>query len=749
MNFFLDHRSKWIGRNGETFHSVDSPVLPAPYFRKVFPCANPAGVKIAICGLGYYELFINGRKVSENVLDPIVSQYDRRVRYVVHDLSDYLNAGENVIGVILGNGWYNCHTPEVWNFYHAAWRDYPRLLVEIKSENEEILRSNTSWKVTEGPIVFDGLRNGEHYDARLELGGWLSPAYDDSAWGNAKITAPPGGFLEAQTAAPCRITGTVEMKKINMFDVYDAGMNITGHARITVEGKAGAKVTLRYAERLTADGELSTYSQDKFIKGGDFQTDRYTLKGDGIEVWEPRFTYHGFQYVHAAVTGDCKISTLEARLVSSDLKSVGSFTCSSEMLNRLQDCTRRSYLSNFTGIPTDCPHREKNAWTGDAQLAVETGLFNFDGARSYKQWIDSFRDAQRPSGQLPGIIPNAGWNYHCGPAWDCALFVIPYNIHLFTGDKECIEKNYDLMRAYLSFCAGMTDDHTAAFGIWDYSTPDFMWENASPKWITSTGCYYGCVRLFAGFAALLGREDDRLAYEKLAADIKAAFNEKFNKRDRELAKGEMTSIASSLYWGLCEEQDKAAAVSRLAELVVANGCKAEFGILGAKYIPRVLADNGRADLAFRIITQEEYPGWGYWIKNGATTLWENWKGNSSKNHIMFGDISAWMYQYLAGIAPDPDRPGFRHVIIRPHPVPGVEWAKAEHLAPAGRIASAWNCSGGRFTLDIEIPPDVTASVFLPDSTRKEVGPGSHRLTAGFTPERPAAELLMPKTHRHL
>ena len=728
MNYFSDHRSKWIGRNGETFHSVDSPVLPAPYFRKVFPCVNPAGVKVAICGLGYYELFINGRKVSENVLDPIVTQYDRRVRYVVHELSDYLKVGENVIGVILGNGWYNCHTPEVWNFYHAAWRDYPKLLLEMKSEKAEILLSNTSWKVSEGPIVFDGLRDGEHYDARLELGDWLSLAYDDSAWGNAKITSPPGGFLEEQTAAPCRITQTIEMKKINMFDVYDTGVNITGHARISVQGKNGAQVVLRYAERLTDDGELSTHNQDKFIKGGSFQTDKYILKGDGLEVWEPCFTYHGFQYVHAAVTGDAKIVKIEARLVSSDFRRIGTFSSSSEMLNKLQECTCRSYISNFTGIPTDCPHREKNAWTGDAQIAVETGLFNFDGASSYKQWIDSFRDAQRPSGQLPGIIPNAGWNYHCGPAWDCALFVIPYNIYIFTGDRECIEKNYDLMRSYLSFCAGMTDDHTVAFGIWDYSTPDFMWENASPKWITSTACYYGCVEMFSKFAGLLGKEDDRLAYAKLATDIKAAFNEKFNKRDRELAKGEMTSIASSLYWGLCEEPEKATAVSRLAELVVTNSCKADFGILGAKYVPRVLADNGHADLAFRMITQEEYPGWGYWIKKGATTLWEHWKGTSSKNHIMFGDISAWMYKYPGGFSHDFDNPGKKYMKIAPKFIAGLEHVRAEYQG----YVSEWKVEGGVFRLSVTVPEGSCASVSLPDGGKHEIAGGSCEFKSKLT-----------------
>ncbi|MEI8245380.1 MAG: family 78 glycoside hydrolase catalytic domain [Lentisphaerota bacterium] len=726
MDFFSDHNSKWIGRKGKSIWKDDQAVLPAPYFRKVFQCANPAGMKIAFCGLGYYELFINGRKVSENVLDPIVTQYDKRVRYVIHDVSDYLKKGENVIGVILGNGWYNCHTPEVWKFYNAAWRDYPKLLLEIRSENEELLFSDTSWKVSEGPIIFDGLRNGEHYDARLELGDWLSCTYNDSTWGYAAIVSPPGGGLEEQTAVPCRITQTIEMKKINIFDVYDTGVNITGHARITVRGKAGSQVTLRYAERLTDDGELSTYNQDKFIKGGDFQTDKYILKGDGIEVWEPRFTYHGFQYVHVIAAGDVEIIKLEARLVNSGFKSVGQFTCSSEMLNRLQDCTRRSYLSNFTGIPTDCPHREKNAWTGDAQLAVETGLFNFDGVSSYKQWIDSFRDAQRPSGQLPAIIPNAGWNYTAGPAWDSALFVIPYNIYLFTGDKECIVKNYDLMRSYLDFCAMMSENYTVDFGLGDWCPPD--WDKMAPAGLTSTGCYYGCVIMFSKFAGLLGREDDRHIYAELALEIKAAFNKKYYHGDGVYANGEMTSIGAALYWGLCDDSEKTAAVLKLASLVNTNDCKADFGILGAKYIPRVLADNGHADLAFRIITQEEYPGWGYWMKKGATTLWEHWKGNSSKNHIMFGDISAWMFKYPGGFSHNFDIPGEKYLKIAPMFIVGLEHVKAEHQG----YVSEWQADGGVYTLSVTVPDGAAASVYLPDGTLHEVTGGSYQFESDQT-----------------
>ncbi len=334
-----------------------------------------------------------------------------------------------------------------------------------------------------------------------------------------------------------------------------------------------------------------------------------------------------------------------------------------------------------------------------------------------RKWLEN---AQRPSGQLPSIIPSAGWNYTAGPAWDSALFVIPYNIYLFTGDRDCIEKNYDLMRSYLSFCAEMSEDNTVDFGLGDWSPPE--WDKMAPAGLTSTGCYYGCVEMFSKFAGLLGREDDRISYSKLASDIKAAFNKKYYKGGGVFANGEMTSIAAALYWGLCEDSEKKSAVAKLVSLVVANSCKSDFGILGAKYVPRVLADNGHADLAFRMITQEEYPGWGYWIKKGATTLWEHWTGTSSKNHIMFGDISAWMYQYPGGFSHDFDNPGEKYMKIAPKFIAGLEHVRAEHQG----YVSEWKVEGGVFRLSVTVPEGGCAFVSFPDGSKHEVKVGSHQ-----------------------
>ncbi len=724
-------QAKWIGFPGRCLGSWHNQVQPAPYFRKGFKLEQlPRQAMIAICGIGYYELYLNGRKVGDHVLDPVVTQYDKRLRYVVYDVAEYLVAGENVMGVVLGNGWYNCHTPDVWHFDKASWRDYPKMLLQLELDGNVALVSDSSWKVTSGPIVFDGLRNGETYDARLELDGWLTPGYNTEKWRDTVRVNPPGGLLQRQTMPPCKVMQTLKPAANWTVDgktVYDFAQNLTGWVRITVKGEAGAEITIRYGERLSASRDVDQSHIGMFIKGGDCQTDRYTLRGGKQEIWEPRFTYHGFQYASVAIDGAAEIVKIEARLVYTSFASAGTFSCSDETVNRLQQCTWWSFVSNFTGIPTDCPHREKNGWTGDAQLAAETGLFNFAAAPAYNQWMDSFVDAQRPSGQLPGIVPSTGWGYNwgSGPAWDSAFLLIPWYVYLYTGDTSAINAHYPEMKKYVDYCTSMADGHIVSFGLGDWCHVDNarMAETA----LTSTGYYYADCVLLAKFAAITNRTDDRQKYEQLAADIKTAFNRRFYHGNGVYGKGEQTAQACAVYQGLVEESEKALAVARLVDAVKACGNKLDFGILGAKYTPRVLAENGHADLAYHLITQPEQPGWVHWLKQGATTLWEDWFGNASLNHIMYGDISAWFFQYLAGIAPDPENPGFKHVLIQPHPVPALQWARGEHTVASGTIIAAWKVNDGKFELEVTLPPEITATVILPDGRRCELSQGTHRL----------------------
>lgn len=721
MKFFKTHESRWIGM-------ADSDA--APYFFTTFDCGETQGAQVAVCGLGYYELYINGLRVGDRVLEPIVSVYDHRVRYNVLDVSGYLVQGVNSVGVILGHGWYDHKVGEVWNFEHAYWRHHPKLRLEMRAADGSLLLSSTrSWMgSTDGPITHTQLRNGEHYDARREFPGW--PAVDfvpDGRWRKAATCAAPGGVLEAETALPCRVVRTFEIVgRPNVFGVYDIGTNLAGRCRITVRGTGpGTKVGLDYAERITEDGELSGYAQDSFVKSGKFQHEEYFIKGDGSdEVWESRFTYHGFRYVKVGIHGgEAALLKIEVREIGTDLTSVGSFESSSADLNRLQELTRVSFLANFVGIPTDCPHREKNGWTGDAQLACETGLYNFNPAASYGEWVDTLRDCQRPSGELPGIAPSAGWGYNWGngPNWDGALFVVPYHVYLYTGDDSLLRKNYEAMRLYLDFCDSVSDDDIVVFGLGDWCPP--LGTKMVDGFFSTTAAYYGLVVMFADIAAHFGRTDDVKRCREQAQRIKDNFNKKFYNGNGVYADGGLTAQGTPLYFGLCHDGEGKAVLQTLVSASEQCGCTAQFGILGAKHVPRVLADNGYADLALRFFTQEQYPGWVNWLRRGAVSLWETWEGAASRNHIMFGDLSAWLFRYAAGFKHQPENPGWKRLSICPENLKALDSVKADYRG----YVSHWTRDKGVFTLEVTVPKGCTADVVMPDGRATVCEAGVHTL----------------------
>ena len=407
----------------------------APYFRCEFDAETVAGATLAICGLGWYEVCLNGRKVGDHVLDPIVTNYDLRARYVVYDVAAYLKPGRNTVGVVLGTGWYDHVDADVWNFDHAAWRDRCKFALHLRCGGAELVSGEPAgWRcTTAGPITFNSLRNGEYYDARLEMAGWAENGFDDSTWQVPVPLAPPGGVLEEQTSPPCRVMRVIRPVALKRLSptraVADFGVNLSGWCRIRVRGKAGDTVELRYGERLFPDGRVDKEHIGKFVLSGENQCDRYTLRGDGVEEWAPRFTFHGFQYCQ--IDGEPELESVTAEFVHTSFADAGNFESPDAELNALQRAVQESYRGNFVGIPFDCPHREKNGWTGDTQLAAETGLCNFDAASSLEQWLDTLADCQRPSGQLPGIAPACGWGYNwgSGPAWDAAFFVIPELIY--------------------------------------------------------------------------------------------------------------------------------------------------------------------------------------------------------------------------------------------------------------------------------------------------------------------------------
>lgn len=706
----------------------------APYLRKTFELTSvPKKAIVNLCGLGWHELYINGKKADDRVLAPVVTQFDKHVCYIEYDVADLLQAGKNAITVLLGNGWYNCQTEEVWNFVKAPWRDHPKMLCELICDEKKILHSDESWKTHPSPIAFNALRNGETYDAREEVSGILEVDVNDSDWENVTQTCPPGGLVIKEQLEPCKV-----MKKFDAISetwvsgnavIYDFGANMTGWCEVELEGEAGAHIKIQYSEMVRDNMDIDRAYIDRFVKSDEFQTDCYYLKGDGTEIWQPRFTYHGFRYAKVLICcGNVKIKKIRACFVHNSFPQAGTFECANETINQLQEITCQSYLSNFTGIPTDCPQREKNGWTGDAQLACETGLWNYNAKHAYKHFERILADTQRPSGQLPGIAPSGGWGYNwgSGPAWDICLFELAYQVYRFTGDTDMIKEHYGALHKYVDYCTGMAHDGLVKFGLGDWC--HFDDKRRAPVEMTSSAYYYYAAKLFSTFAALLGNNEDRAKYESLSGKIAERINSKFANPDGTYADGQWTALACALYFRITPEDKRQKTADVLAEKVKANGCKADFGILGAKYTPRVLADYGYADLAFRLLTQPEFPGWAHWLNMGATTLWENWSGVASRNHIMFGDISAWMYEYLAGISPDDNHPGFKHFSIRPRLIEGLTWVKAKHRCEFGEISVSWQTADREFKMDVTIPPSTSATLTLPDGTAQKLDSGNHSVT---------------------
>ncbi len=583
-------------------------------------------------------------------------------------------------------------------------------------------------------MVLDGIRNGEVYDARLEMPGWNTAGFDDSAWASAQVVAPPKGCLKAQMMPPNRVMRSISPVRLaepkpGVF-VFDLGQNIAGWAQLKVAGPAGTKITLRYGERVGPDGMLERKTIEPYVEQGPFQTDVYTTKGQGLEVWEPRFTYHGFRWVEVTgFPGKPTLDSLCGRVVHTAFAPAGSFECSNELANKIQQCTLWSYRGNFVGFPTDCPHREKNGWTGDAHLAAEQAMFNFSNSAAYENWLNSLKDEQRESGELPGIVPTSGWGYAWGngPAWDSAYVLIAWYLYQYRGDVRVLEEHYDRLKRYVDYLTRRSRDSIVDIGLGDWVPA----KTETPVAVTSTGYYYVDAVIVSKIARLLGKNDDARKYEELAERIRAAFQKTFCKPDGSVANNSQTALSGALYQGLAASDQRNLILQRLVANVESRQGHLDTGILGAKYLLRSLTAGGRTDVAWRIAMQTTPPSYGDWIRRGATTLWEDWGDGSSRNHIMFGDISAWFYQALAGLNLDPERPAFKHFFVDPHPVDGLDWVKASHESVYGSIQIAWKKASGRFTLDLTVPVNTTATVCVPAQSAESVSEGGR--PAGTAP----------------
>ena len=730
------HDAKWIS---DTF---DKEFRKAPLLRKSISLEekNIKNARLYVSGVGYYEFFINGAHVSDRKLEPGYTHFDKRVLYSTYDVTSMLQHGENVLAAELGNGWLNIQSLSVWEFEKARWRMRPRMIAELRiTYNDgtvQTIPTDRTWKTNSGACSFNNLYSGEVYDARLVHKGWTIPGFDDKKWMPAIEVEAPAKILTSQQMPPIRVVREVKpvsMRKIDDYTyIYDMGENMTGVCRLQVQGPTGTCVTLAHGELIHDDGTLNQGNIEIYFKREKnglpqhvdpferIQTDTYFLSGNGMETYEPRFTYHGFRYVEVASTRPLTLTqeSLTGLCMHTDVEPVGNFACSNEILNKLVEASCNSYLGNLFSIPTDCPQREKNGWTADGYVGMDYGLLFYDGITVYEKWMNDFIDNQRERGDLSGIIPSSGWGYAdwIGPVWDAALFIIPNNLYKYYGDTRAIEKMWDTCVRYLQYLETREKDGKLTYGIGDW----VFYKAKTDTHFTSTAFYWLDNVLMAKFADLTGHDGTK--YRAKADNLKELINnEWFDAEKKMYAKGTQAAQSVGLALGLVPEEHAQAVADNLVRMIRDNGHQLDFGMLGSKFVPAMLVKYGYADDAYKMIIRPEAPSWANWIHRGLTTLPETWVldkdfKDASLNHAFLGDISAWMMNSLAGINPHPKKPGFAGIIIRPQFINGISWAKGEYRSVRGLIRSEWKREGNQIELNIIIPANTEAELQLRDKS---------------------------------
>ena len=718
----------WIG------DGKDIDYQPAPYFRKKFAAGKTIkSARAYIAAAGLYELYINGEKIGDHRLDPLYTRFDRRNLYVTYDVTGQLRNGDNAIGVLLGNGWYNHQSKAVWDFDRASWRNRPAFCMDLRitysDGSVETIPTDLSWKTSSGGLIFNSIYTGEHYDTRLEQAGWNMPNFDDSKWNGVGYRGAPSQNIVAQQARPIRNVLTIPAKSVNKINektyVFDFGQNMSGVTRINVSGEKGTEVRIMHGERLFNNGRIDMSNIDVYYRGDKvkdpFQTDILILSG-GKDEFMAKFNYKGFRYVE--VTSDKPIelnqNSLTAYFMHSDVPSVGNINTSSELVNKLWWATNNAYLSNLMGYPTDCPQREKYGWTGDGHFAIETALYNYDGITVYEKWLADHRDEQQPNGVLPDIIPTGGWGYGTdnGLDWTSTIAIIPWELYMFYGDSKPLADCYENIKRYVDYVDRTSPNHLTTWGRGDWVPV----KSQSNKELTSSIYFYVDTRILANAAKLFNKQEDLAYYTALAEKIKDAVNDKYlNKETGIYANGSQTELSVPLQWKIVPDNMIAKVAQNLAKKVEEAGFHLDVGVLGAKAILNALSENGYAETAYKVAAQDTYPSWGWWIVNGATTLLENWdlkaERDISDNHMMFGEIGGWFYKGLGGIFPDPEQPGFKHILLRPNFVKELKHFEAQHESPYGRIVSKWKWDRRKINYEVIVPANSTATLYLPDNIK--------------------------------
>jgi alpha-L-rhamnosidase len=743
-----DWKAKWIGYDkASAWDSITQwSRLSARYLRKEFQ--NNSSIRRAtvyISGLGMYELYINGKKIGDQVLAPNPTDYRKSFFYNTHDVTTEIKNGNNAIATVLGNGRFFTMRQNYKTQKHNTF-GYPKLLLQLEIEyadgSKKTVVSDESWKLNvDGPIRTNNEYDGEEYDATKELPGWSNPGFNDSKWLQPELVTAPAGKIISQFAEPMKVMQSIKSLSIKNIGngkyILDMGQNFAGWLKLqNIKGKRGDKITMKFAESLQANGELFIANlRDAKV------TDVYTLKGTGAENWNPGFVYHGFRYVEiTGFPGIATINNFEGQLVYDDLETTGSFQTANQTINAIYKNAWWGIASNYKGMPVDCPQRnERQPWLGDRVIGAQGESFMFDNAKLYAKWMDDIQQSQKEEGAIPDVAP-AFWNYYSDDVtWPAAFITISNNLYNQFGDIKPIQKNYASMKKWMWYMRDkylvnniMTRDK---YGDWCVPPESLNLIHAKDSTrltdgkLIASAYYYKLLAYMQRFAKLTGNDADTKEYAELAEKIRVAFQDKFyNAAQYNYSNNTITSDLLPLYFGICPDSLREKVFENIYHKIhVESNDHISTGLIGTQYLFRGLTEYGNTDLAFKLASNKTYPGYGYMVENGATTIWELWNGNTadpnmnSQNHVMMlGDLITWFYENLAGIRTDKEAVGFKKITMKPSLPADLQFVNASYKSAYGLIKSDWKKNNAVFEWNISIPANTSARVFIPAKSEADV-----------------------------
>jgi alpha-L-rhamnosidase len=694
------------------------------YFRKPFELKSPIQRAVLYAtALGLYDVHINGQRVGDHVLAPDWTDYRKRVRYQAYDVTALLKPGANAIAALLANGWYSGHIGNGgYQFFGKSPAFFAQLEVTYANGHTEQVVTDDSWKSHDSPTLSSDFMLGEDYDARLELKGWDKPGLRERKWVPVAVRDEPSLQLESQVMEPVR--QICEMKPKTVTEpkpgcwVYDLGQNMVGVVQLKVSAPAGTRITLRHAEMLNPDGTIYT----KNLRGAP-SIDHYICKGDGVEIWQPRFTFHGFRYVEiSGMTNQPDSDAVTGIVIGSDTPRTGEFTCSDPRINQLQSNIQWGQRGNYISVPTDCPQRdERLGWMGDAEVFIHTATYNADVAAFFTKWLVDVDDGQSPAGSFSDVSPNT-MNWGGVPAWGDAGVICPWTIYEAYGDKHILEQHLPAMTKWVEYLRAHSTnlirdkDRGNDYGDW------LSIEADTPKDLIGTAFFAYSTHLLAKSYSALGRGEEADKYEHLFEDIKVAFNKRYVAADGRIQGNTQCAYAMALKFELLPDDLQPKAAQYLEDDIKAKGWHLSTGFVGVSYLLPVLTQAGKADTAYRLLLQDTFPSWLFSVKRGATTIWERWDGwtpekgfqdpgMNSFNHYSLGSCGEYLFGYIGGIRPA--SPGFKTILIDPVIRDGLTWADTSFNSIHGKIATKWKVEGKQLALEVVVPANTTATVCVP------------------------------------